>query len=130
MRRSRRPSDEPAGELTGRHVLVVEDEFLVAMELADWLDAFGCTVVGPAASNREAIALIARERIDVAALDVNLAGERSAPAAEALKAAGVPFVLLTGYAINHLHETVLFEAPRLAKPTDASRLQRALLDVL
>jgi CheY-like chemotaxis protein len=126
----RRNGPEQASGLAGRHVLVVEDQFIVAFELADWLTGLGCVVVGPAATNHQAIALIAREAIDVAAIDVNLAGERSTPTAEALRAAGVPFVVITGYATDHLHEPVLSEAPRVVKPTDPARLRRALLEAL
>jgi CheY-like chemotaxis protein len=119
-----------AGGLGGRHVLVVEEEVIIALELADRLAEFGCTVVGPAATNRQALALIAHAAIDLATVDVNLAGERSTPTATALRAAGVPFVVITGYRIDHLHERVLFEAPRLAKPVEPARLRDALLALL
>jgi CheY-like chemotaxis protein len=123
------PAPAAAG-LDGRNVLVVEDELIIALELADRLAEFGCTVVGPAATNHQALRLIGHAAIDLATVDVNLAGERSTPTATALRAAGVPFVVVTGYTINHLHERVLFEAPRLLKPIEPARLRRALLALL
>jgi DNA-binding NarL/FixJ family response regulator len=71
-------SSPPAAELPGRHVLVVEDEALVAMLLEDMLGDLGCRVIGPVMRVAEALERIAAETaIDVALLDVNLAGERS-----------------------------------------------------
>lgn len=34
----------------GRRVLVVDDEFLVALTTIDFLEQLGCEIVGPAAS--------------------------------------------------------------------------------
>jgi len=78
-------------------VLVVEDEPVVAMCLEDILDALGCVPVGPASRLSEGLALAEHEVLDAAILDVNLAGERSTPIAEALRARGVPFAFASGY---------------------------------
>jgi len=82
---------------SGRRVLVVEDEVLVAWLLEDMLADLGCAVVGPAVSVKQALAMIDAEAIDVAVLDVNLNGQLSYPIADALAARGVPFVFSTGY---------------------------------
>lgn len=84
--------------LTGRRVLIVEDESLVAMLLETILEDMGCTPIGPAASIDEGLAMVADgDNLDAALLDVNLAGRLVFPVAEALKARGVPFVFSTGY---------------------------------
>ncbi len=84
-------------ELVGRRVLVVEDELLVALLLEDMLAEAGCVVVGPFARVRDALAAARAEAVDVALLDVNVAGERVFPVAHALEERGVPFLFLTGY---------------------------------
>ena len=85
--------------LDGLRVLIVEDEALVSMLLEAMLEDLGCTVVGPAGRLAEAAALMKErmDEIDVALLDVNVAGEQVFPVAEALKAAGKPFAFSTGY---------------------------------
>ncbi|HEX6011198.1 MAG TPA: response regulator [Geminicoccaceae bacterium] len=83
--------------LSGRRVLVVEDELIVAFLLEDMLAGLGCAVVGPAARVDQALALLDAEAIDAALLDVNLNGHKSYPVADALAARGVPFVFSTAY---------------------------------
>jgi DNA-binding NarL/FixJ family response regulator len=84
-------------ELGPLRVLVVEDEPVVAMCLEDILDALGCVPIGPASRLSEGLALAENEALDAAILDINLAGERSTPIAEALRARGVPFAFASGY---------------------------------
>ena len=81
----------------GRLVLVVEDEFLIAMDLELLLRRHGWRVLGPAATVAEALRLLADERPDVALLDLNLQGELVTPVAEELRAQDVPFVLASAY---------------------------------
>ncbi len=84
--------------LSGRRVLIVEDESLVAMLLETILEDMGCTPVGPASTVDEGMALAAGgDALDAALLDVNVAGRQVFPVAQALKDRGVPFVFSTGY---------------------------------
>lgn len=84
--------------LSGRRVLIVEDESLVAMLLETILEDMGCTPVGPASTVVEGMALVTGdEPLDAALLDVNVAGTQVFPVAQALKDRGVPFVFSTGY---------------------------------
>jgi CheY-like chemotaxis protein len=110
----------------GCRVLVVEDEFLIALDIEQILAGLGCIVIGPAPSVARALALIDREAPDFAILDVNLGRERSAPVAEALRARGVPFALATGHNSRQLPEAVFLDAPHLGKPLDHHLLVRAL----
>ena len=78
-------------------ILVVEDEPLIAMMLEDYLDILGRKVAGVADSVSTALPLVAAGGIDAAIVDVNLnGGEKCWPVADALAAAGVPFVVATG----------------------------------
>jgi CheY-like chemotaxis protein len=111
--------------LTGRKILVVEDEALVAMLVEDALLDAGAEVIGPAATVAEALRLLQAARPDAAVLDLNLAGETSTPVADVLAAAGVPFVVATGYGADGLppaHAAV----PVLAKPYDPDELTATL----
>lgn len=82
--------------LTGRRVLVVEDEMLVLIMIEDMLADLGCSLVTSAATVDKALALIDAQAFDAAMLDMNLNGSDSHPVAEALSARGVPFVYSTG----------------------------------
>jgi DNA-binding LytR/AlgR family response regulator len=114
----------------GLRVLIVEDEFLLAMELESLVAVGGCTTLGPASSVRQALALIDGEQPDIALLDVNLKGERATPVAAALRDRGVPYVLITGYSDAQLSEPELCRAPRLDKPVDCRALTRAVKNAL
>src|SRR3712207_3309616 len=89
----------PAVEATlaGRRVMVVEDEFFLADDLAQALEKLGAEVVGPVPSKDKALAFLGAEPLDAAVLDINLKGEAVFPVADALRQQGVPFVFATGY---------------------------------
>jgi two-component system, response regulator PdtaR len=106
-------------------VLLVEDEALIAMEVARGLAQSGYRVLGPASTVACALALLQGERPDVAILDVNIRGERVTPVARELSALGVPFVLITAFA--KVEEPELRLAPMLRKPiADAGQLCQAV----
>lgn len=113
-------------ELRGRRLLVVEDMFLVAEELSDTLQDWGCDVVGPAARLVEALDLVAREKLDGALLDVNLGDERCFPIAQALLEKRVPFIFLTGYDMSSAFPPEFEDIPRLAKPVNLQRLSELI----
>ena len=96
-------------------VLVVEDEALIALEIAHVLSDAGFDVIGPARAVAAALSLIEESGCDVAVLDVNLGGETSEPVAWRLLAKGTPFVTLSGYS-RAQHPPVFSSAPVLAKP--------------
>lgn len=118
-----------ANTLSGRHVLVVEDDYMIAVDLARSLEDLGVTVVGPVGSVVDALALVrGASALDAAVLDVNLGhGEKVYPVADALRARGVPFVFATGY--DHwIIPNAYADAPRFEKPVDTRALLRALLE--
>jgi CheY-like chemotaxis protein len=101
--------------LSGRRVLVVEDEMLVLIMIEDMLADLGCKSVTSAATVEKALALINAQVFDAALLDVNLNGSDSHPVAEALSACGVPFVYSTGNAGQSLRDGYS-DQPVLKKP--------------
>jgi len=105
-----------AGDLTDRQILVVEDEYFIAEDIAQALRQRGATVVGPTGDANEAIALLASgRRIDAAVIDVNLRGESAFPLAAILRSRGVPFMFATGYDEHHIPKQFA-DVPRAAKP--------------
>jgi DNA-binding response OmpR family regulator len=113
--------------LSGRRVLIVEDEAMVSMMLANLLTEAGCTVIGPAGSTVKALALIEQEPIHCAVLDVKLTDGMSVPVAEALAARGIPFVVATGYDAVPLSCN---GAPVLRKPFLPDEVVGAIADIL
>jgi DNA-binding response OmpR family regulator len=112
-------------------VLVVEDEFLIAMELDITLRSAGYQVLGPAPNVSAALRLLRAERPDAAVLDVDLAGEWVTPVAEVLRAMLVPFILASGYGAADLHaEPVLRDAVNVGKPSRSELILKKLHDVL
>jgi CheY-like chemotaxis protein len=121
-------SPTPSGKET-RRVLVVEDEELVAMMLADMLQELNCRVLGPAGELTQALALARDGALDAALLDVSLGGRASFPVAEALRARGVPFAFMSGYGEKDF-PAAFREVPRLSKPFDLPDLERVLSGLL
>ena len=114
-----------SAELQGRRVLVVEDEFLVAMDIELMLRELGCEVLGPRADLASALRAAGEETLDVALLDVNLAGEPVTAVAEALAERALPFVFCTGYQAGNLPRRYP-AAPTLTKPFQIADLRSAL----
>jgi CheY-like chemotaxis protein len=114
-----------AVELTGRRVLVIEDESMVTMLIHDTLADIGCEVVGSASRFDDALAKAKSLPFDIAILDVNLNGRQTFPIAEALSERGVPFVWATGYGAGGLPESHQ-KVPVLPKPFQLSDLEQAL----
>jgi CheY-like chemotaxis protein len=90
-------------EFQGLRVLLVEDEMMICLLLEDMLLGFGCEIIGPACNIRRATDLAQRqESIDVAILDVNLAGQVVFPVADILAKRGVPILFATGLGADSL----------------------------
>ncbi|ONG50191.1 methyltransferase [Pseudoroseomonas deserti] len=87
-----------ASDLTGRTVLVVEDDYYLASDTAAALRAAGAAVLGPCPSQDAALGLLASNTPTHAVLDLNLGGGGPRfEIAHALQDRGVPFIFLTGY---------------------------------
>lgn len=115
--------------LEGQRVLIVEDEFIIAMDIETAVLQEGCVVVALATSVEQALVQIASHPLDLAILDANLHGKSVERVAEALDDKGVPFLFATGYGIDSL--PVGWKArPVLGKPFTAAQLAQALSALL
>ena len=100
-------------KLQGARVLIVEDDFLVAMAANDMVKWLGGVVAGTARSVTAAKEKIRQPGLDCVMLDVNLNGDLSICIAAELQERGIPFVFCTAYS----HAFDGFEhVPRVMKP--------------
>jgi len=110
-------------------VLIVEDEPVLALLLEECLIETGFEIAGVTARLEAALAMIESGVCDAAILDGNLAGVDAGPAASALRAHGIPFVVLSGYSADQL-SSAFSGALRLQKPCGMDRVVRALRSIL
>ncbi len=122
--------------LSGKRCLVLDDEFLIALDIQQILELAGAKHVASVATASEAIALVRREaKFDLAVLDVKLGGseDNSVGVASELAKTGTPFVFLTGMRVDNVHARKFPQAPVIEKPYDPVALldavQRALKNV-
>lgn len=114
--------DERDADLSGLPVLIVEDEPVLRLELAQILERAGADVVGPAATIEAAEQLVGQSRLDAAVLDINIGGRNVSGLAARLHQAGVRIVFLSGYRDPELLSPALRALPRLQKPVAAADL--------
>lgn len=116
-------------ELAGKHILVVEDEAILALSIEDILAQHGCVVVGPALTIAQAEKLISATRVDAAVLDINVNDEQSFPVARALRSRAVPFCFATGYGASGVPEEFA-GIPVLTKPYGEAALAQVLRNLV
>jgi len=123
------PQRIPSGQLPLQpaRVLVVEDSIIIALDTEENLKRLGVGDVRIESSVTGALAAIAEDRPDFAIIDFNLGGESSEPIAEALRAAGVRFVLATGYAEGAGGFERMGAAAVLRKPYGMTEIERLLV---
>lgn len=109
-----------------RRVLLVEDEYFIANDMAREFAAQGLAVVGPVGRLSEAMALIEGDtQIDAAVLDINLHDEMAYALADKLMQRGVPFVFATGYDRKMIPDRFA-HVQRCEKPIDAGQVASSL----
>jgi len=105
-----------------KHLLLVDDEAIVGMEMESHLRSLGYSVIGPLLRLQEAMdAVNSHQDIDGAILDINVRGGLIYPVAEILVKKGIPFILVTGYSLNTIREEFR-KYPMLHKPFNMVKL--------
>jgi len=108
--------------------LVVEDEPLIGMMIADHLAEFNFKVLGPFQRIDEAFSAVNERELDVALLDINLGGTLVYPIASRLREMNVPFIFISGYAADGVDDRFA-GTPLLQKPVDKQQLFQTVLSV-
>jgi len=111
--------------LEGRQVLVVEDQYLLARDVCEWLEAAGAQVVGPDTRQQESVRAAGRAGFDSAVVDINLGRGPTYEVAARLNERDVPFLFATGYDEAAI-PSEFQGAPRLEKPFRGTQLVDAL----
>ncbi len=104
-------------------VLIVEDDAVLALDLADALQDAGYEIIGPAASVPHALELLRQHQVCLAVLDINLGGETSEPIARHLRDRNVPFIGISGYSRSQ-QPPIFKDGAFLAKPVQMPYLLR------
>ena len=107
-------------------VLLVEDNFIIALDLAELVREAGGEPIGPVATVRDGVAALDQSDIDAAILDINLGEESALGLAAVLKERAIPFAFATGFSPDDVIPPEQADAPVLAKPYSAADVHTVL----
>jgi len=116
--------------LAGLSVLLLEDEYLIALDAEQILKQLGAAKVDIVASYSEAEKRAQDANFDIAVLDVNINGKFSFPIAKVIRKRGIPFVFASGYELHDRAASLPEDAPCVTKPYTSDRLKIALIAAL
>lgn len=106
-----------AHRLSGKQILVVEDDAFIAAEIVDALNEHAAIVVGPAPNIEAALKLMNTASVAGAILDVNLGKDMIFPVADQLTERGIPIVFQTAFSAPEAIQALYPQATVLKKPT-------------
>lgn len=127
---SRRGSASSQKRLQGVRVLVVEDEFIIALEIQTNLEEAGATVIGPAYTLRQALALAETEKLSAAMLDLRLGRDSASPVAQLLSERHIPFLFYTGQPPSDPVRRAWPESTTLSKPASGGEIVQAVAAIV
>lgn len=111
--------------LSGKRILLVEDEYLIAQDMAYELRRFGLEVIGPFSGVASALHALETTAVDGALLDINLGNETAYQVADVLIARDVPVIFTTGYDGGAIPESYA-AVNRCSKPVTRGALAQAV----
>ncbi len=114
----------------GLSVLLLEDEYLIAMDTEQTLMSFGLARVCVVNTLEEAAKAAAEESIDVAILDININGRSSFEVAAGLRDKGTPIIFASGYGARKQNAPVVEDAIYLNKPYTKEALRESLVTAI
>ena len=106
-------------------VLIVEDQVMLALHVADIVEAMGCEPVGPVGSVSAALPIALHEPLAAALLDIRLTDQTVGPVADVLQRRAIPFAFMTAYTRVHL-PAAHRARPFLCKPFSDDQLRAAV----
>ena len=108
------------------HILIVEDEPLIAMTLAEELEDAGHDVIGPAPNVESALSCATHEHIDLALLDIDLQRKGDGLIlAQRLREMHIPALFLSGQA-GKAHENARLAMGYIGKPYDPADVVKSI----
>lgn len=111
-------------------VMLVEDEMIIAFDIADQMEMAGFVVYGPYPSNAKALAALEQVRPQVAILDVQLTDGDVYPVAARLSELAIPIVFHSGHADPQMLRQHYPGAQVCTKPCSSGRLEDAVRSAL
>lgn len=118
-----------APKLSGRRILIIEDEPLVSLDLMACIEDADGIVVGPSGSAKDALRLIETDTFDAALLDANLHGKPVDAIATALTDRNIPYVFVSGHSRAGL-PVAFAKAPLVSKPFSHAQIVAAVSNLL
>ena len=106
--------------------LVVDDEALIAFDMASTLEDLGCEVLGPALTLKEGLELAATVVPEIALLDINVGGDMVWPLARVLQAEGCSLIFVSANGKHKEIQTEFREAQFVEKPASHSDIADAI----
>jgi DNA-binding response OmpR family regulator len=119
-----------AHRLQGARVLVVEDEVIIAMELAANLEEAGAEVIGPSHILSHALALASKSNISAAILDLRLGATSVGPVARVLSERKIPFIFYSGQSRTDPLRSEWPDAEIFSKPSPPGVLVEAIAGLI
>lgn len=118
--------------LAGKHLLIIDDEPLLAYDLADLLGSHGASIVGPEHNIRDGLSCIEgyRGNIDCALLDIQIGSNPVWPIAQKLNSLKIPFFFISAQCGTQDLPDEFRGTPCLKKPVDKTLLQVTLNSIL
>jgi len=115
---------------SGKRIMIVEDEILLALDLELMLKDEGVEVLGPVGNIAQALDLLSHHSPDAVILDMNLGGKSSAPIVAELMQGDIPFVVTSGYSETYADIPAASEVPFVRKPYVMPELLGVLRSIL
>lgn len=116
--------------LAGARVLVVEDEFIIALEVQANLEEAGATVIGPAYTLDQALELAEKEKLSAAMLDLRLGRDSASPVAQLLVERHIPFLFYTGQPASDPVRRTWPQSTTLSKPASGDEIVDAVAGII
>lgn len=116
--------------IVGKRCLVLDDEFLIALDIQQILETAGAARVICVSNAIDAVKQLERETFNAAVIDLMIDGEACIEVAHMLERQRIPFVVLTGMPAHDSRVRQFSRAPLVAKPYDTRRLLAALNQAL
>lgn len=113
----------------GARILIVEDDFVIGLDMRTLLEDAGFETIGPVGTPQDALHRIARDQPNAAFLDGNLNGEKVEAVAQCLRGRSIPFAFVTGYNREHLPPG-FDDVPKVRKPFECSVLIETARELL